>query len=160
MIPKYDDFLRNPGSSWDFVVWLRKFLDDDFDGGATVRASPAVTHDLIAVFDGEGSVLTSGVKGDVRLDFPCKISQWTLLADQPGSIVVDIWKDVYANYPPTVADSITASAKPTLSSADHNTSTSLTGWTTTVLTGDTLRFHIDSASTVTRVTLVLKLIPA
>ena len=157
MIPKYDDFLRNPGSSWDFVVWLRKFLEDDFDGTSNLRSS-TTPHGLIVVLDGQGTALTTGVKGDVRIDFPCAITEWTLLADQSGSIVVDIWKDVYANYPPNVSDTITASAKPTLSSTDHNTSTLLTGWTTSVLEGDTLRFHIDSASTVTRVTLVLKLV--
>jgi hypothetical protein len=70
--------------------------------------------------------------------------------------VVDIWKDTYTNYPPTVADTITASAKPTLASATKSQDTTLTGWTTTFAAGDTLRFIVDSATTVTRVTLALR----
>jgi hypothetical protein len=78
------------------------------------------------------------------------------LADQSGSIVVDIWKDTYANYPPTVADTITASAKPTISSATKGQSSTLTGWTTTIAAGDILAFNVDSITTCQRVTLSLK----
>ena len=109
------------------------------------------------VIDGGGSAITTGVKGDVVVDFSGVIESATLLADQSGSIVIDIWKDVYASFPPTVADTITASAKPTLSSADHSQDATLTGWTTAISAGDVLRFNVDSATTVTRVTLALKL---
>lgn len=109
------------------------------------------------VIDGGGSAITTGVKGEVTLDFACSIVAATLLADQSGSIVVDIWKDSYANYPPTVADTITASAKPTLSSAIKSQDTTLTGWTTSIAAGDVLRFNVDSASTVERATLTLKI---
>jgi len=80
----------------------------------------------------------------------------TLLADVSGSIVIDIWKDTYANFPPTVADTITASAKPTLASAQKAQDSTLTGWTTTIAAGDILAFNVDSITTVTRVTLSLK----
>lgn len=69
--------------------------------------------------------------------------------------MVDIWKDTYANYPPVVADSITASAKPTLSSADKSQDDTLTGWDTDLLAGDVLRFNIDSFSTITRLAVCL-----
>jgi hypothetical protein len=61
----------------------------------------------------------------------------------------------YASYPPTVTNTITASAKPTLSSAAKSQDSTLTGWTTSISAGDVLAFHVDSASTVTRVNLVL-----
>jgi hypothetical protein len=108
------------------------------------------------VLDGGGSALTTGVKLDVLVPFACTITQATVLADQSGSIVIDIWKDTYANYPPTVADTITASAKPTLSSAIKAQDSTLTGWTTSIAAGDTLRINIDSITTCTRVTLSLK----
>jgi hypothetical protein len=57
----------------------------------------------------------------------------------------------YANYPPTVADTITASAKPTLSSATKAEDSTLTGWSTSVTAGDVIGFKVDSATTVTRV---------
>lgn len=108
------------------------------------------------MFDGGGSTLPTGVIGDVEIPYACTITQATLLADQSGSIVIDIWKDTYANYPPTVADTITASAKPTISSATKSQDTTLTGWTTTVSAGDTLRFNIDSVTNIQRVVLSLK----
>lgn len=111
---------------------------------------------LIFVIDGGGSTITTGVKGDLLVDFGCTINSVTLLADQSGSIVVDIWKDTYANYPPVVGDSITASAKPTISSATKSQDATLTGWTTSISAGDTLRFNVDSITSCQRVTLALK----
>jgi hypothetical protein len=95
------------------------------------------------------------VKGDLQIPFACTITSWTLMADQSGSIVVDVWKDTLANYPPTVADSITGSALPTITSASSATSSTLTGWTTSINANDVLRYNVNSASTITRVTLSL-----
>lgn len=119
------------------------------------NASHAVDGAVEVVFDGYGSVITTGIKFDYVTECAGTWVSWTLLADQTGSIVIDVWKDSYANYPPTVADTITASAKPTLSSVTKNTSGTLTGWTKTFAKGDILRFNVDSATTVTRVTLAL-----
>jgi hypothetical protein len=107
------------------------------------------------IIDGGGSAITTGVKGDIEVPFNCTITGWEVLADQTGSIVIDVWKDTYANFPPVVGDSIAGSEKPTLSSADKNQDTSLSTWTTSVSANDILRFNVDSASTVTRVTLSL-----
>lgn len=106
--------------------------------------------------DGGGAAITTGIVRTIQIPFACIINEVTLLADQSGSIVIDIWKDTYANYPPTVADTITASAKPTLSSATKAQDSTLTGWTKTITAGDILRFNVDSASNVTRVTVALK----
>jgi hypothetical protein len=110
------------------------------------------------VIDGGGAPIATGVKGDLMIPFDCAIASATVLADQSGSIVIDIWKDTYANYPPTSGDSIAASAKPTLSGGAASQDTTLTGWTTSISAGDTLRFNVDSASAVTRVTLILKVV--
>lgn len=106
--------------------------------------------------DGGGSAITTGTKGYISVPYACTINSVTMLADQSGSAVVDVWKDSYANAPPTVADTITASAKPTISSATKSTDTTLTGWTTSVSAGDVIGFNVDSAATLTRLTLVLK----
>ena len=102
------------------------------------------------------SNINAGDQGDLTIPFDCTITEWTLLADVSGSAVIDIWGDTYANYPPTVADTITGSAKPTISASTKGRSSTLTGWTTTIAAGSTLRFNVDSASTVNRVTLSLK----
>jgi hypothetical protein len=54
-----------------------------------------------------------------------------------------------------VGDSITASAKPTLSSAIKSRDATLTGWTTAIAAGDILGFSVSSVTTLTRVTLSL-----
>jgi hypothetical protein len=111
----------------------------------------------VFIIDGGGSAITTGIKGDIQFQYAGTINSVTLLADQSGSIVVDIWKDSYANHPPTVADTITASAKPTISTATKSTDTTLTGWTTSISAGDILRFNVDSITTCTRVSLILKI---
>lgn len=108
------------------------------------------------IIDGGGAAITTGIKGDLEIPFACTITRATMLADQSGSIVVDIWKDTYANYPPTVADTITAAAKPTISATTKSQDATLTGWTTSVAAGDTLRFNVDSITTCQRVTLSLR----
>jgi hypothetical protein len=181
------------------------------------------------VMDGGGVVLTTGIKGDLYIPFKCTITSYTLLADQTGSVVVDIWKDVYANYPPVVADNITGSSTftgsisngsggagtiltvsgspssgtivigqtltgagisgtctivsgtgpyvvsssqnvsgititgtgagaPTISSSNKAQSSTLTGWVTTINAGDTLRFNVNSVTTITRATLSLTVV--
>lgn len=122
-----------------------------------VGISQTKVRQISVVFDGQGSALTASTKAYLSCPFAGTITKARILADQSGSCVVDIWKDTYANYPPTIADTITASAKPTLSSAQKNEDSTLTGWTTSVSAGDTFVFNVDSATTVTRVTVTLEI---
>jgi len=106
--------------------------------------------------DGGGSAIATGVKGFVEVVEACTISQATVLLDQSGSIVIDVWKDTYANYPPTDADSITSSTPPTVTSATKSQDSTLTSWTTSVGVGDIIGFNVDSITTATRATLTLE----
>jgi hypothetical protein len=108
------------------------------------------------VFDGQDNTIVTGVAGaGLQVQFGCTINSVTLLASQTGSIVIDIWKDTYANFPPTVADSICASAKPTITSSNKSTDSTLAGWTTTINSGDVLYFNVDSCNTITNCVLIL-----
>jgi hypothetical protein len=125
------------------------------------QAAAALSGQVTVTFDGGGSVLTTGAK-KVYLPVPYSgtITAVTLLADQSGSVVLDIWKDTYANFPPTVADTITAAAKPTLTAAQKSQDTTLTDWTTSVTggaAGDILEFNIDSVSTITKLICILRI---
>lgn len=125
-------------------------------GASALSAStPVLTRAITFAIDGGGSALTAGIKADVYVPYACTITAVTMLADQSGSVVVDIWKDTLANYPPTVLDTITASAKPTITTATNSQDNTLTGWTTSISAGNTLRFNIDSASAITRLSLTL-----
>jgi hypothetical protein len=126
--------------------------------GASDHHSNVAT--ITFIIDGGGSAIATGEKGHLEIPFACTITGWTILADQSGSIVVDVWKDTYANFPPTVADTIAGSEKPTLSSAQKNQDLTLTTWTTSIAAGDILAFNVDSCTTVTRVTISLKVTKA
>lgn len=126
---------------------------------ATTLKTAAKTRAITFAIDGGGVALTTGVKADVYVPYACTITAVTMLADPAGAAVVDIWKDTYANFPPTNADSITASAKPTISATNAKSQdNTLTGWTTGISAGDTLRFNVDSATTITRLNLTLTVI--
>ncbi|HEY7120170.1 MAG TPA: hypothetical protein VH475_26515 [Tepidisphaeraceae bacterium] len=136
------------------------FTYDDAANTITAAASTALrTTTLNVLIDGGGSAITTGVKADLALDFAGTITAWTLLGDTSGSLVLDLWKDTYANYPPTVADTITGAEKPTISAATKGQDTSLaggSGWA--VAAGDIIRVNVDSASTITRATLALTVV--
>jgi len=116
----------------------------------------AARRQVTLAIDGGGAVITPGVKAYLSLPVAGTWKKWRLLADVSGSIVIDVRRDTYANYPPTGADSIAASAKPTLSAAVTNEDATLTGWTTAFSAGDVVGFNVDSASTVTQVTLTVE----
>lgn len=124
---------------------------------ASSGSAGSVTKTIGIVIDGGGSVITTGVKGYIQVPQSSTITGWTILSSDAtptsGSIVIDIWKDTYANYPPTVADTITAAAKPTVTTATKNTSTTLTAWTTAITAGDCLGFNVDSVTSLTKVIL-------
>jgi hypothetical protein len=106
--------------------------------------------------DGGGTVISTGIQGDIQIPYSMNISSWTLIADVVGSIVVDVWKDTYANYPATIANTITGTEKPKITSSNKAQSSTLTGWATTVNAGDIVRFNVDSVSTITKVTLIIQ----
>lgn len=136
-------------------------VDNLATSGAVVHASSGVVTadpqptNILFSKDNSSLVLQPGVQGDVTVPFNCTITGVTLLSDVTGSMVMDIWKDSFANYPPTVLDSITSATPPTLSSASKYNDTTLTGWTTSITSGDVLRFNLNSVSTITRYTIAL-----
>ena len=106
---------------------------------------------------GDGSTaITTGIKGYVKIPVNSVLTSWDVVGDVSGSIIVDVWKDTYANFPPTIADTISGSAtKVTLAGAQTGQNTTLTGWTTTLNKGDWLAYYVSSASAVKQVTVSL-----
>lgn len=110
-----------------------------------------ITRAITCVFDG----IAAGKEVDVYVPYACTIKSATMLADVAGNAVIDIWKSLYAGFPPVVGGTITAAAKPTLAAANKSQDLVLTGWIVAIAADSTLRFHVDSAITVTRVSLTL-----
>lgn len=97
-------------------------------------------------FDGGGAPIPVSMKAWRRMPFPGTITKNTMMADQAGTISVRINKDTIGNFPPTAADSIVASAPPTLTAAIESEDSTLTGWTTSFALGDVLLAEIISTS--------------
>jgi hypothetical protein len=101
------------------------------------------------IVDGGGSVPSTGLKTAV-VEAPCDgiFTAWTMTNYGTGSAVVDIWRDSFSNFPPTVADTITGAGKPTTSSQLISSGTT-SGWTNTFSRGDLFKMNVDSVSTTT-----------
>jgi len=132
--------------------------------GNTVLAGTLTTTRVIGektilpiVIDGGGTAITTGIKVDLPVPYNGTVTGWDIYGDVAGSIVVDLWQDTYANYPPTNTDTITGASKPTLSAVNKNTTTGLS-WSLTQ--GSVLRVNVDSAATVTRVLIALRVTKA
>jgi hypothetical protein len=128
-------------------------IDDDGDVNL-------LTQDRFAfnVIIGDGvSSLTTGFAGQIEAPFDFTIDRVALYGNTSGSAVVDIWKDTYANYPPTDADSITSTTPPTITNGTQKSeNTALTNWTKSVTAGDILIFNLDSILTIKQLTLVIR----
>ncbi len=115
------------------------------------------TRTLNFVIDGGGSTISTGTKGHIVIDGDYTVTGWTVIADQSGSIVVDVKRATYTNFPTTT--SIAGTELPTLSSAQKAEDLTLSSWTTTLSARDVLEFAVNSATTVQRVTIALRLVP-
>lgn len=141
-----------PDGAADFIV------TQDVSAGAPKKLRldkvPGALKRIGITIDGGGSVITTGEKKlTLEPGLTGTIVGWTLAGDQSGSIVMDVWKGDAAI--PTNANSITASAKPTLSSVRRGNSTTLTGWTTGITADDVFIFEVESVTSLTHVTLTL-----
>lgn len=115
----------------------------------TTASWTALDDSYQIALDGGGATITTGAKGFYVAPFAMTITGWTMVADQSGSITIDVWKDTYANHPPVDADSIVT---PAISSATKAQGSSLS---ISVAKGDILRFNVDSATSIQMVTLAL-----
>lgn len=161
------DMTTLAGAAW--------FLDEDnFASNSAVKTASqqsikayvdADTHTgqgVVNVTIGDGTnEVPDGIWCDLHLpNMALTVTRASLLATKftsgsTGSIVVDLWKDTYANFPPTDADSITAAAPPTITTAAKAEDATLTGWTTSCAARDIIRVNVDSCTTISLVTLSL-----
>jgi hypothetical protein len=111
--------------------------------------------EIVVTVDGGGAAITAGKLVYLPVPkFKFIIMGWTMIGDNAGgSTVIDVWKTAYPTIP-TVANTITAAAKPTLTAAQVNRATEVPTWTDqTVEEDDILGFNVDSNTLNTRVTL-------
>ena len=141
--------------------WSANFVNRSLVDKEYVDIAVAATQSILRSFgitiDGGGSAITTGTKGYIQVPFSGTITGWTLLAHQSGSIVIDVWKDEFLYFPPTVYNTIAGSELPTITSGIKNENNALTTWTTAVTAGDIIAFNVDSATTISTVTLSVQI---
>ena len=100
-----------------------------------------------------GVAITTGNKGFLPIPFAATITGWSIIADQSGSISIDILR---ANNAVPAASIVGGGTKPTLTTAQFVGNTAPSGWTSTALVAqDYLAFSVSTVATVTQVTLTL-----
>lgn len=137
-----------PTADWEFVN--KSYVD----------AYRNLTVQLM--MSGNGSALTTGVKGEFSVPYDATISSAKLLADQVSTVTVDIWQSTWDEYGvgiPSDEDSITGGNEVSLSSAIKSEDSTLTGWTTEISQGDILRLNIDANDVAARLTVILEMSP-
>lgn len=114
------------------------------------------------ILDGGGAVLTTGLKAAFEIPFPCDITKAAMEVTDgtTGSVTLDIRRITEAQrisgYAQSSADSI-AGAKLVMTSAARLVDYALNGWDVRLAPEDWLYINVDSATTVTRLTLSLTL---
>lgn len=103
---------------------------------------------MTVVIDGVGGVPTTGYKVEVPIPFPCKVTGWSISADQTGSVSLTLVKWTNANY----RSSSTSVGTASLSSAIKGTGSLNTDFAE----NDFFGIEVGSASTLTRVTVTFK----
>jgi archaellum component FlaG (FlaF/FlaG flagellin family) len=135
----------------------------DIQGGTTNQyyhltnrqATGLITKTVTFVIDGGSSVPLIGAYASIVIPFAGTITGWKIVLDVSGSCVLDLWKLNAAK--PTIANTITAAAKPTLVTSAYVASSTLTGWTTAVVVNDIMTINLDSVTTCKRITLQLEI---
>jgi len=143
--PTVEDYIKNITLE-DITKWDTAFLYSQRTEYAGINLSLSDT-----------TTLETGVVASVVIPYDCVIQEIILLGDTTGSVSIDIWKDTYANYPPTIDDTILPETHPAISEDIKYKDNTLEGWNTTISAGDILTFYIESVADITKLTIYLKL---
>jgi hypothetical protein len=130
------------------------------NGGGTVTisitggTSATSSNESFSFVVGSSTVVTTGTKNNTRFIAPISgtIIGWKLIVDTGSTVTLDVWKSTGI---PTNSDSITGSAKPSLTSSQFATSSTLTGWTTAVSVNDIFILEVESNNNASYINLAL-----
>lgn len=139
------------------IYLIEELLDSTALGLAYVDVQIGATNTLALTFvvDSSTGTIGTGELGSLYVPFSCDIISAVLIGDQTGTCEVDVWKAPLASNPPTVSDSIVASAPMTVTAATYSIDSTLTGWTKHIAAGSVLKFKINSTSGFGKLTIVL-----
>lgn len=123
------------------------------NGGGSGNTAP-----ITIGWDGQGGFITTGLTRYFVAPYDATITGWSIVAEGTNpTCTIDVWKIASGTALPTVANTITASAIPALSTGNVVRSSTLTGWTTDIIAGDILAFNIDAVSNALTIKINLEL---
>jgi len=160
---------NNLGPTTDWLE-VSKYVNAPGATYQSVRATPQTIASAMAksmpsgleyTISNLGSVLITGVQPYLTVPYAATITGASMVCAPTGSLSVDIWRCSYSQFDsgithPVVADSITG-GNPLSISSDSKTTSTLSGWNTSLNQGDVLAFNIQSAASVTSATITLYL---
>jgi hypothetical protein len=104
--------------------------------------------------DGSGEVITTGNKGIIIAPYAMTITGYTIVADELGSVQIDIWKK--SSLPVTISDSICGGNFITLSNSQSNIVETISSWNTKFEKNDFIIFYVSSITSIKKLTLIVK----
>ena len=131
--------------------------------GAAVAEPPPIYRKIGCSTDG-----VAGVKGAIQIDFEGTIVGWSVIADVPGTLTVEIDRKA-SSAPPAVpsipnltTDKISASAPVQLSAAQSAAvgTTGVATWNKALKPWDVIQFNVVAASVIQRATFYLRVLEA
>jgi hypothetical protein len=128
-------------------------------GGGAVTPNQ-LTRVLSYHFDGQGSPLAGTITGCLDVNIGGTLISWAMESDVSGSATIGVHYVARASYTGIAGyagytNLIGTGTPPSLSSAAQSSSTTLTNWTTNVVTGNKFCFQLSGPSTVTWVNVYL-----
>jgi len=147
-------YINAPGATYQSVRATPQTI-----ASAMARSMPSGLEYTISNL---GSVLITGVQPYLTVPYASTITGASMVCAPGGSsVTVDIWRCSYAQFDsgsthPVSADSI-CGGNPLVITNDAKTTSTLSGWNTSLNAGDVLAFNISSVSSATQATITLYL---
>ena len=122
----------------DYSAFYVQPGDAEHNGFSDYSANQHVPSAAVAFFDGGGSDIPANKQVSVYCPVAGTVTIASLRSPQTGSVTVTVAKATFANFP-----TFTQLGTVALSSANKIDDTTLSGWTTAVSAGDTIRFTVS-----------------
>jgi hypothetical protein len=149
-----DDYAANFRAN---TLVTKQWVEDEIS--AIVIPDPTLGGVIsVAMYPLNSQVLSPAVIGDVVIPYDSVITGWYMFGTDAlgnpvnGSAQVDLYLDTYANWPPTVAETLFPTGKPSLTAQSKNLEA---GLSTPLLEGYTLRVELTNVSLFGRLYLCL-----
>jgi len=113
--------------------------------GIALSNTADLTRTINYVVDNGSRPMTIGNKGYLTIDVTGTIQSFILLADNTGTLELDLIKCTFDDFP--IGTSICGNSRPELNNEVKKSDITLTGWTKQLTAGDILQYEVINTST-------------